>query len=78
MLHDDALWRTGRSRGVDHIGGVARVEGCGGRGRRLPRDHRPVGVEPHHVAAGRRYLGQPVEQGLLRDQHRRAGVREHE
>ena len=35
--------RGGAGRGAD-----------GGRGRGLPRDHRPVGIEPHHVAAGAR------------------------
>ena len=52
MLDDDGFWRSGRARGVDDIGGVARIERDGGRGRGLPRDRRPVGVEPHDAAAG--------------------------
>ena len=42
------------------------------------RDRRPVGVEPHDVPAGGAVLGQPLEQRLLRHQHRRAGVGQHE
>ena len=52
-----------------------RVERDGWCGGGMLRDCRPVGIEPHDAGAMRR---QPVEQRRLGDQHRRAGIRQHE
>ena len=78
MRYDDAFWCSGRARGVDDVGRVARVEGCGGRASRLARDLRPLDVEPDD----RRRLAwprpQPLRQAGLRHQHGGLRVGEHE
>ena len=66
MLDHNGLRRAGRARGVDHVSRVARVEVDGRRGRGLPGNQRPVGVEPHHVAICRDQLGQVFDQPLPR------------
>ena len=75
MSDGDALRLSGRARGVDDVGGVVRIEREGRCGRGMRRDCGRIGVEPHDVGAMR---GQPIEQHRLGDQHRRAGILQHE
>ena len=78
MLDHHALWRAGRARGVDHIGGVVRVEVE--RAARWRAAARSPASRRRAARCWRRAppRGQPVEQRRLRHQHRRAGVRQHE
>ena len=63
MLDDDALWGSGGAGGVDDVGRVLRIGRRLWRGRRPPRDLRPVGVEPHQ--GGGRSDRQPRQQAGL-------------
>ena len=74
MTHD-ALRGSGRAGGVDDVGGVLWVqEGCRCAGG-LRCDGGPVGIELHDPCVVQR---QPIAQRRLRDQHRRAGICQHE
>ena len=76
VLDDNGLWRSGRARGVDDVGRVARIEVERRRGVGLARDRRCVGIEPNDAARrGNRY---PIHQRRLRHQNRHAGVGQHE
>ena len=80
MRDGDALWRTGGARGVDDVGGVLRREAGDRRGGGLARDGGPVGIEAHDVRgvdAGV-VCGQMRAQRGAGEQHRRAGIGEHE
>ena len=79
MLDHDALWRSGRARGVDDVGGVVRVEASGGAVAGCRAIAGQSASSRTTLRAGApASAGQPVEQRLLRHQHRRAGVRQHE
>ena len=75
MRDADALRGSRRAGGVDDIGGVLRIEAGDGRGCGLRRDRGPVGIEAHDARA---MCGQAIEQCRVREQHRRAGVVQHE
>ena len=73
MFDDDALWRSGRARGVDDVGRVARVEVRAAArcraGVRWPASRRRAARCGAAPIGSRR---QPVEQRRLRHQHRRS------
>src|SRR6185436_19367501 len=65
MFDDDAFWGSGRTGGVDDVGGMVRVEvECWRRGR-LARDGAPVGIEADDAGiGGGERIGDPFAQRL--------------
>ena len=75
MQDHRALGLAGRARGVHHIGEVRRQRPGGGSLGALFRDRRPIRIEADEAVAGGR---KQRAQLLLRQQHARAGVADHE
>src|SRR6059036_2963371 len=75
MLDRHAFRGPGGAGGVDDVGEVLRPHGTGGGAAGLRRNRRRLAVQFHHP---RRVPAQAIAQRRMRDQHRRAGIRQHE
>ena len=72
----NAFRRSGRSRGVDDVGGVVRMQIVARGRRRLPRNGGPIGIELHDACRHTRAMRST--QRRLGEQNRRAGILQHE
>ena len=72
-LHPFGL--AGRARGIHHVGQVLGARAAGERVRRLLADHLPITIQGDQGQVVRR---QPLDRGLLRQQHSHLRVLHHE